>query len=109
MGPTTSDGRPNELPAAMSEKTLAPRARADPDSVPQWTLEVYLFKCGEMIDVCYFEAIAEDGQNLVAYDRICFECDTALRAWKRRWVLLSRWCVGVLIDTCFSKTFFVRS
>lgn len=52
--------------------------------------------------------MATDGRNLVIYDRNRHERDTALGAWQRRWNVLMRWCVGMLIDMRHADMPFVR-
>lgn len=60
-----------------------------------------------MTDVKHFDAMAADGMNLVFYDRNCFKRDTTLGACKLRWAVLSRWCVGFLVDTRFVEMLLV--
>lgn len=60
------------------------------------------------MDVRRFTAMAVDGCNLVMYDRNNFQRDTSLDAWKRRWVLLKKWGVRILIDVRFANTPFIR-
>lgn len=61
-----------------------------------------------MIDLKRFDALAVDGRNLVIYDQHCFNRDTALSASKWRWAVLSKWYVGILVDTLFADAPFVR-
>lgn len=75
--------------------------------VPNWKLDAYCRDCAGSMCVKRFGGTAVDGKNLVVYDRSCFERDTALRAWKRRWAVRSRWCVVVLVDTGFADMLFV--
>lgn len=48
------------------------------------------------------------GKILVIYDRNRFECGTALGAWKTRWAVLSRWCLGIVVDTRIADLSFIR-
>lgn len=50
------------------------------------------------MDEKHFDAMEDDDKILVMYHRYRFECDTTLGASKRRWEVLSRWCVGILAD-----------
>lgn len=59
------------------------------------------------MDVSRFGAMVKDGQNFEVYSRKLFECDTVLRSWKRRWAVLSRQCVELLIHTRFAGMSFV--
>lgn len=43
-----------------------------------------------------------EGRNFVMYGRNRFEHGIALGAWKRRWAVLIRWFVGILVDTHFA-------
>lgn len=76
--------------------------------VLSWVLEGYCRECANLIDVKCFDATVADGKNLVIYDSSCLDCDTALCAWKERRAVLSRWCVGALVDTRFADMQFVR-
>lgn len=53
------------------------------------------------MEVKCFEAMDVDGMNLSIFDCSRFERDTALRARKRRWALLSEWSARNLVETCF--------
>lgn len=58
-------------------------------SLPNWTLHEYLRESVGLMDVKGFDAMDVDGKVFVAYDRSYFDCNAALAAWKRRWVVLS--------------------
>lgn len=60
------------------------------------------------MDVERSDAMKVDGKSSIMYGRRHFERDTALSAWKRRWVVLGQLCVGTLMDTRFTKMPFVR-
>lgn len=77
--------------------------------LPNWTLDNYRFESADMTDVERFESIAIDGRNLVVYDRSRFERDTVMGGWKRRSKELSRWFVGILVDTQLAGMQFIRS
>lgn len=53
-----------------------------------------------MIDAGRFSAMAVDCKNIIKDDRNDFLRDIAVGAWKQRWVLSRRWCVGITIDEC---------
>lgn len=61
-----------------------------------------------MVDENRFRAMASDGSSLVIYDRNRFKRDTALDVWQRRWSVLMRWCVDMLIYTRFADMPFIR-
>lgn len=61
-----------------------------------------------MMDVKRLDNMAIDDSNHVIYDRHRFGRNTALDAWKRRWTVLNRWCVGILVYTQFEDMPFVR-
>lgn len=65
-------------------------------------------KCALLMNLKRFDTMAVDADNLVVYNRFRFERDTPLAAWKRQWVVLSQWCVGILVDILFADLPFVR-
>lgn len=75
--------------------------------VPRWTLADYQRECKGPYDETLSRAMATDGRNLLIYDRNCHERDTALGTWQRRWNVLMRWCVGMLIDVMHADMPFV--
>lgn len=62
-------------------------------------MDEYRRDCAGLVNVKRFDALDVDSKNLVIYDGSPFERDTAWGAWKTRWAMLSRWCVGILVDT----------
>lgn len=76
-------------------------------TLPGWTLDDCRRECAGLKDVKRFEAMVDGGKNLLIYNRIRFERDTASGAWKMRWVLLGGWRVGILMDTRFEYMPFI--
>lgn len=72
-------------------------------------LDDYRRECAVLIDKKRFDAMAVDSKTLVIYDLNRFKRDTAIDAWKRQSAVLSRWYVGILVDTCFADMSSVRS
>lgn len=60
------------------------------------------------MNVKRFVVMTDDGRNFAIYGRSRIERDTASGAWKRRWAVLRRRCVDILIDTGFADLPFVR-
>lgn len=52
--------------------------------------------------------MAVDSKNLIMFDRCGFDHDTALGAWKKERMVLSRWRAEMLVDTRFVETPLVR-
>lgn len=76
--------------------------------LPNRTLDEYCREGASLVDVRFYDAMAIDDENLVIYDHDRFDCDTVLGAWKRCWAVLSRWSLGILVDTRFADMPFVR-
>lgn len=75
--------------------------------LPNWTLDEYGRECAGLMNVKIFDAMAVDGENLVIYDKSRFERDSTLNTWKKRWAVLSRWRVELLMDARFVDVLFV--
>lgn len=73
-----------------------------------WTSDENRRECAAVMIVKRFVALAVVGRNLVVYDRNRLERDTVSGAWKQRWAVLSRWCLGILVDFRFADIQFVR-
>lgn len=75
--------------------------------VPNRTLDAYRRECAGLMKVERFEVMVVDGKNLVVFGGDHFERDTDMGVLKRRWALLSQYCVGILVDTCSADLPFV--
>lgn len=102
------DGRRGDGSFTARDEGAAEDTRMDLDPLPNWTLDEYRCECADVMDVKRLDSVAVESQNLVVYDRNCFERHTAFGAWKRLWAVLSGWCTGIVVGTLFADMPFVR-
>lgn len=83
------DKRIDVLVCLLVREYLQKVPRMDLGSQPKWTVDEYCQKSAGLMDVKRFGAMAVDSKSLIIHDRVCFERDTTLGAWKRQWGLLT--------------------
>lgn len=68
----------------VHENDSAGNTQMDLRHLPICVLEDYHRKCAGLVDVKRFNAMSDNGKNLVMFDQNRFERDTALGGWKWR-------------------------
>lgn len=63
----------------------------------QWEYYDYTDRCAWRLDQQYFAEMAFECGNIVVYEQICQEYDTAVEAYMRLWKTLGWACAGILL------------
>lgn len=84
------------------ESAYTRSTRMDFGPVSDRMLNEFCLECADLMDKKRFDAMAANDNNLFMNDGSRFERDPTLSEWKRRWPLLSRRCVMILQNTCFT-------
>lgn len=72
------------------------------------TLSKYRGECQCTMYVVRFSAVAADGENPLMYNWNNFQRNIALDTRKRRWLVLRKWCAGIMTDSLFADMPFVQ-